>query len=128
MFKDNHYFDRPTPGPYYLTELNGSLSPIWQFQNTETKSCDRQPDGTLRCTSDHPSGFEWCVNAPAVDRDGTVYANSEDGNIYAITTGQIRDRFFLDKSVGAAYTPLSIDHAGRIYVLNNGHMKVVGGY
>ena len=28
--------------------------------------------------------FEWCVNMVAVDRDGVVYANSEDGNLYAI--------------------------------------------
>jgi len=33
----------------------------------------RQPDGTLVCSDtspdgeEHPNGFEWCVNAPAVD-------------------------------------------------------------
>ncbi|MGO9832223.1 MAG: hypothetical protein ACLPJH_18990 [Myxococcaceae bacterium] len=44
--------------------------------------------------SDHPSGFEWCVNAAAVDENGTVSANSEDGRVYALlqngTFGQSR--------------------------------------
>lgn len=79
-------------------------------------------------TQDHPHGFEWCVNAPAVDRDGTIYANSEDGHLYAITAdGQLRDRIFLDEALGSSYTPLSIDRAGRIYALNAGTMFVVGG-
>lgn len=130
VIKDNHYGNGvTTPGPYYLTELDASLSPIWQFRNSETKSCEYAPDGTLSCVSDHPDGFEWCVNAPAVDATGTLYANSEDGNIYAIgPTGELQSRLFLDKSLGAAYTPLAIDHAGRIYALNNGHMFVLGDY
>ncbi len=129
IVKDNHYGNGvpPEPGPFWITTLDASLHPLWQFQNTEGNSCVRQPDGTLSCTADHPHGFEWCVNAPAVDRDGVVYANSEDGNLYAITAnGELRDRLFLNAALGAAYTPLSIDHLGRIYALNNGHMFVVG--
>jgi outer membrane protein assembly factor BamB len=133
VLKDNWYFDPHNteikdPGPYYITALDASsLLPVWQFQSTETKTCVRAPDGSLTCTDDHPNGFEWCVNAPVVDRDGTVFANSEDGHVYAITAdGQLRDRFFLDRSLGAAYTPLALDHAGRIYALNNGHLFVIG--
>jgi hypothetical protein len=121
--KDNHY----GLGPYYLTELDAALQPVWQFKSTETNSCVRAADGTVQCTSDHPSGFEWCINAPAIDRDGTMYGNSEDGNLYAIRAdGQLRDRFFLDSALGASYTPLALDHLGRIYALNAGHMTVVG--
>ena len=127
--KDNHYDTgfSGEDGPYFVSELDATLQPIWQFQNTETNSCTRQPDGTVTCTPDHPHGFEWCINAPAVDRDGTMYGNSEDGNLYAIrSNGLLRDRFFLGTALGASYTPLAIDHAGRIYALNAGHMIVVG--
>ena len=86
-----------------------------------------QPDGSISCKDDHPHGFEWCINAPAVDESGVTYANSEDGNLYAITAdGQLRDQFFLDRALGAAYTPLALDRRGRIFALNNGHMVVVG--
>ncbi len=128
VLKDNHYFDWDVNGgPYYLTALDSSLDMMWQFQNTETSSCVTEPDGTRRCMADHPDGFEWCVNAPAIDRDGTIFANSEDGYLYAITAdGSLRDRFFLDRSLGAAYTPVALDREGRIYALNNGHLIVVG--
>jgi outer membrane protein assembly factor BamB len=131
VLKDNTYFDpnnlTADPGPYNVTMLDRSLQPAWQFQNTETKSCIRQANGTLNCVEDHPDGFEWCVNAPAIDRDGTIFANSEDGNMYAINAdGTLRDRFFLNRSLGAAYTPVALDASGRIYALNNGHLLVVG--
>jgi outer membrane protein assembly factor BamB len=131
VLKDNTYFDpinpMAEPGPYNITMLDRSLQPSWQFQNTETKSCTRNANGTVKCVVDHPNGFEWCVNAPAIDRDGTIFANSEDGNMYAIAAdGTLRDRFFLNRSLGAAYTPVAIDASGRIYALNNGHLFVVG--
>ena len=81
----------------------------------------------MSCVSDHPAGFEWCVNAPAVDRHGNVFANSEDGGLYAIrSNGTLRDHLFLDLAIGAAYTPLSIDGEGRILTQNDGHLFVVG--
>lgn len=127
LLKDNHYGLWGPGGPYDLTELDAQLEPIWQFQSTETESCTRQPDGTVSCVSDHPNGFEWCINAPAVDREGTMFANSEDGHLYAITAdGQLRDRIFLDSAIGSAYTPLAIDHAGRIYAQQGGQMFVIG--
>lgn len=129
VLKDNNYFDGITlqSGPYNLTALDSSLAPIWKFPSLNTKSCERQPDGSVTCVDDHPRGFEWCINAPALDRDGTMFANSEDGNLYAITAdGTLRDSFFLGKALGAAYTPIAIDHVGRIYALNAGHMYVVG--
>jgi hypothetical protein len=62
-----------------------------------------------------------------VDRDGTVYATSEDGNFYAIGQGGVlRSQVFLNIAIGAAYTPLSIDRRGRIYALNNGILDVLG--
>ncbi|HEX2688148.1 MAG TPA: hypothetical protein VHN14_16075 [Kofleriaceae bacterium] len=131
VLKDNHYGtdqDGVDLGPFYITELDASLNMVWKFQSTNTKSCVRQPDGSMSCTDDHPHGFEWCINAAAVDRDGTVYANSEDGNAYAITAdGKLRDSFFLEQSLGAAYTPIALDHTGRVFALNNGHLTILGG-
>jgi outer membrane protein assembly factor BamB len=128
--KDNHY-GIYTPGsdngPYYLTLLSGELEQVWTYQSTDTQSCARQPDGSVTCKDDHPHGFEWCINAPAIDAAGTMYANSEDGNVYAIgADGSVKGQLLLDTALGAAYTPVTLDHAGRIYALNAGHMYVVG--
>jgi hypothetical protein len=114
VIKDNHY---ATNGPYYITQLNPSLQIEWQFQNTNPGQ---------------PNGFEWCINMPAVDMNGTVYANSEDGSIYVIPQGhagifmQPQSSLFLNLALGAAYTPLSIGPDGRLYTQNNGHLFAVG--
>jgi hypothetical protein len=145
VIKDNHYggvglycnFNNPIcqplqNGPYYVTQLNSNLQIEWQFQNTNTKSCDRNPDGSLSCVSDHPNGFEWCTNMPAIDSNGTVYVNSEDGNLYELAQGQSgiftqpQGSLFLNLALGAAYTPLSIGPDGKLYTENNGNLFVVG--
>jgi len=115
------------PEQYLITRLSPSLDVEWQFKSTNTKSCERLPNGSLECFDDHPDGFEWCVNAPAVDANGMTYVNSEDGFLYAIdTTGHENGKIFLQLAIGAAYTPLSIDPAGRIFTQNAGHLFVVG--
>jgi len=123
--KDNHYdmgsyCSNPTwcppapPGPYYITQLNSDLSLGWQF-------ADPTVDGT------HPNGYEWCVNAMAVDKNGVAFGNSEDGNLYAIQQGGTSyQRLFLKKVLDAGYTPLSLGGNGTIYTLNDGHMLAVG--
>jgi outer membrane protein assembly factor BamB len=116
-----------SPEAYFITRLNSNLEPEWRFQSTNTESCSRDAQGQVSCVSDHPAGFEWCVNAPAVDRNGNVFVNSEDGGLYAIrSNGKLRDHLFLDLALGAAYTPLSIAGDGRILTQNNGHLFVVG--
>ena len=124
ILKDNHYGD----GPYFITQLSPNMNIEWQFQSTNTQSCVRNDDGTIGCTDgSNPNGFEWCVNAAAVDADGTVYANSEDGNLYVIGQGGVlRQRLFLDWALGAAYTPLAIGPDGKIYTQNAGKVFVVG--
>lgn len=138
VLKDNHYgvssycgdpaFCPVAPsGPYYITQLSPSLTPEWKFQNKNTQSCHRNPNGTLSCVSDHPNGFEWCINAPAIDQIGNVYANSEDGNLYVIRQGGASAaNIFMNLAIGAAYTPLSLGPDGRIYTQNDGHLFVIG--
>ncbi len=145
VFKENHYevgsycsvHDVCPPGrtanypsdpeAYYITQVGPSLAPEWRFQGTNTESCTRNPDGSLSCLSDHPNGFEFCVNHIAVDRDGVVYANSEDGFLYAISQGGgLKQSLFLNQAVGAAYTPVSLGPDGKIYTQNLGHLLVVG--
>jgi outer membrane protein assembly factor BamB len=112
---------------YLLTQLDRSLRVEWQYQNTNTQSCERADDGSLDCVEVDRNGFEWCVNAVAVDRDGVVYANSEDGNVYAISQGgALKQRMFLRSALFAAYTPLAIGGDGRIYTQNAGTMFVIG--
>jgi outer membrane protein assembly factor BamB len=72
-------------------------------------------------------GFEWCINAPVVDAHGVVYANSEDGNLYAINQGgTLRQTLFLQLALGAAYTPLAIGPDGKVYTENDGYLFAVG--
>ncbi len=87
----------------------------------------RQPNGSIDCVDDHPEGFEWCVNQPAIDVDGIAYLNGEDGVLYAFDrSGQVRGQIFLDTALGAAYTPLSIGPDGVIYTQNNGVLFAIG--
>jgi len=132
VIKDNHYdvgnYCEPVPfipvsqivcvdapkGPYYITQLDPNMNIEWQFKNTST-------DAT------HNDGFEWCINAPAIDRIGNVYANSEDGNLYVIKQGgSLLGSIFLNQALGAAYTPLSLGPDGRIYTENDGILFAVG--
>jgi hypothetical protein len=128
VIKDNHY----RSGPYYITQLDPNLQIEWQFQSKNTESCKRNPTGPPTCVSDHPGGFEWCINMPAIDSNGTVYVNSEDGNLYSLPQGnsgiftQASGHIFLNLALGAAYTPLSIGPDGKIYTQNDGQLFVVG--
>ena len=69
---------------------------------------------------------------PAVDANGNIYVNSEDGNLYALPQGNAdvftvpTGNLFLNLALGAAYTPLSIGPDGKFYTQNNGHLFVVG--
>jgi hypothetical protein len=115
------------PEQYLIAQVDSALNVEWKFKSTNTESCARQADGSLQCVSDHPSGFEWCINAPAVDANGTVFVNSEDGGLYAIGQGgaTIGHRF-LQLAIGAAYTPLALGADGLVYTQNFGHLFVVG--
>ena len=137
VLKDNHYdvgsyCDDPRFCPiaaerYDLTMLDAGLQPLWHFTNTNTQNCRRDASGSIVCVPHDEDGFEWCVNQPAVDVDGVVYANAEDGNLYAIgPDGVLRQRIFLNTALGAAYTPLSIGNTGLIYSQNYGVLYVVG--
>jgi hypothetical protein len=149
IFKNNHYGgvgfgdycldanwcpDRSNPnasflGPeqYFVTQFDPNFNIEWTFQNTNTQSCTRQPDGSITCETTHPNGFEWCVNAAVVDANGAVYANSEDGNLYVIGQGGVlRQHLFQQLAIGAAYTPASLDASGRIYSQNDGVLFVAG--
>jgi hypothetical protein len=122
--KDNRYFDEQ----FFMTQLDANLHPEWTFQATNTQRCQRDATGAVVCTEDpdHPTGFEWCVNAPAVDRHGNVYVNSEDGWVYKIAQGgRLADRMFLLKPLGAAYTPIALDARGRLFALDGGDMFVI---
>jgi hypothetical protein len=123
VLKQNHYLD----GVYYITQLDANLKLEWRYQNVSTEFCERLPDGTIRCFPAGVTGMEWCVNAPAIDRDGTVYANNLDGSLFVIGQGGVvKARHSLSRSVLASYTPVSLDTRGRIYAMNNGELFVLG--
>ncbi len=116
-----------SPEAYFISQLSSNLTLEWSLQNTNTLSCSRNPDGTLACVSDHPNGFEWCVNAPVIDANGTVFANSEDGNVFEIGQGGVlKQKIFQLLAIGASYTPASLGGDGKIYTQNDGHLFVVG--
>jgi hypothetical protein len=126
VIKENHYpvalycyfpnnlYCKPLPPVYYITQLNADLKPEWRFKDP---TVDRK----------HPHGFEWCVNEGAIDRNGNVFVNSEDGNIYQLShQGNLLSKLFLKLAIGAAYTPSSIGPDGKIYTQNDGVLFVVG--
>jgi hypothetical protein len=132
LIKDNHYpssaycnnSNNPvcgstSAGPYFITQLDANLNIEWQFQSTTIDT-------------EHPNGYEWCINMPAIDMLGNVYVNSEDGNIYELSQGNTgiftmpTGKMFLDIALGAAYTPLSIGSDGKLYTQNNGKFFVAG--
>ena len=116
-----------SPEQYFVTQLSPNLAVEWRYQNTNTNSCFRITPNLIQCTSDHPNSFEWCVNAPVIDSQGVVYANSEDGNLYAINQGgTLKKSLFQQLALGAAYTPASLGGDGKIYTQNAGHLFVVG--
>lgn len=119
--------DPAYPEAYFITRLDANLQIINRWQNLNPLSCSRDSSGNVTCVNDHPFGFEFCVNAPAIDALGNVYNNSEDGNLYVVDpNGNLRESLFLDAAVGAAYTPLAIGPDGKIYTQNDGHLFVVG--
>jgi hypothetical protein len=127
VIKDNHYSSPDGIASYEVTTLDANLEPEWSFLATNTESCVRQPGGEITCVDDHPQGFEWCVNQPALDADGTAYLNGEDGVLYAFDrSGHVVGQVFLDTALGAAYTPLSIGPGGIVYTQNNGVLFAVG--
>lgn len=116
-----------SPEAYFLSQLNAQLQIEWSYRNDNSQSCSRNADDSLTCVNDHPAGFEWCVNAPVVDQAGVVYANSEDGNLYAINQGgTLYQRIFQQLALGAAYTPMSIGPDGLVYSQNAGRLFIVG--
>lgn len=122
--KENHYaFDfQPAPGDF-ITQLDPQFHVEWQYANPSRIVCHAADDCDVE-----EYGFEFCVNAPAVDMHGTVYANSEDGILYAIRQGGVLlDRIPLGAPEGSAYTPLAIDNQGRVYAEAGGHLLAVGG-
>ena len=136
LLKSNHYgigsycgnpdFCLPDEEKYELVSLNANLQPEWKFLSTNNMACETLADGTQQCTP-HSAGFEWCVNMVAVDQDGVMYANSEDGNVYAVDrNGKLVGNIFLQLALGASYTPLAIGPDGKIYTQNAGTMYVVG--
>jgi hypothetical protein len=127
LIKDNHYTSATGVAFYDVTRLDSNLIPEWSFRATNTRSCTRQPGGGIACVDDHPEGFEWCVNQPAIDAAGTAFLNGEDGVLYAFDRdGHVVGQIFLDTALGAAYTPLSIGPDGIIYTQNNGRLFAVG--
>ncbi|WP_157410688.1 hypothetical protein [Actinoplanes rectilineatus] len=116
-------------GPHNITRLDANLDKEWSHTSTETRNCERLPDDTVSCVDEgrHPNGFEWCISAPAVDRDGTVYGLSSDGHFYVVDKrGRQLEKVFLSKTIASAYTPVTLDPRGRIYAQNNGELYVLG--
>ena len=147
--KDNHYggaaflssSDRNVVAPdypeqYRISQLSPDLKVEWAYLASNPQTCHRDAGGAVICTTDpalslggvaHPFGFEWCVNAPAIDSKGTVFVNSEDGWLYAISQGgTLRDRIFQQNTLGAAYTPASLGTDGKVYSQNSGNLFVIG--
>jgi outer membrane protein assembly factor BamB len=127
LLKDNHYTSPDGSESYFVTSLDANLEPEWSFRATNPQNCERVNPRETVCVDDHPDGFEWCVNQPAVDAAGTLFLNSEDGTLYAFdASGAVVGQIFLDTALGAAYTPIALGPDGVVYTQNNGRLFAVG--
>ncbi|MBF5042429.1 hypothetical protein FGE12_08455 [Aggregicoccus sp. 17bor-14] len=127
LLKDNHYANLPADEEFFITQLSRDLQVEWQHKANNPKVCERGADGQVTCQTVEGDGQEWCINAPAVDKNGTVHVASEDGNLYQIAQGgQEKARAFLQRSLRSGYTPTVLDAQGRIYSMNAGHLFVYG--
>jgi outer membrane protein assembly factor BamB len=122
LLKDNAYFlDR-----FFLTQLSPLMQQEWSLEATNQDACFRDETG-VHCNTLPGERFEWCINAPAVDREGTVHVLSEDGNLYAIRQGGVqKGKLFTHLSLPSGYTPVVLDGEGRIYAMNDGYVTVIG--
>ncbi len=128
LIKDNHYSDPDGIASYDVTLARRQPRARVVVPLDEHGEL-RAPAGRRgrRASTIIPEGFEWCVNQPALDVDGTAYLNGEDGVLYAFDPeGHVIGSVFLDTALGAAYTPLSIGPGGIIYTQNNGVLFAVG--
>jgi hypothetical protein len=124
---DRNAYAPDYPEEYFISQLSPDLAVEWQSKATNQETCSRDASGAIACLTDHPFSFEWCVNAPAIDATGTVYANGEDGWLYAIAQGgTVKDRILQRYPFGAAYTPVSLGGDGKVYSQNSGHLFVIG--
>lgn len=123
VLKDNHY-DGFQQGPYFLTTLDA-----------DTLDGDRKM--TVACQWElrrGERGYEWCINAPAIDQNATIYGNGEDGYLYALQ-GMFPDPgqqcapvvTSLTMSWGGedAYTADALDD-GVVYAIGHGKLYAVG--
>jgi hypothetical protein len=117
VMKDNHYENGTHTGPFTITALDPNIDPNITDDNLKVMNVQwkfQAPNGPL-------GAYEWCINQPAVDMNGTVLANSEDGNYYSIPWGGATfSRQMLFEARDAAYTPLAIAPDGAIFTLNSG--------
>src|SRR5438309_8315041 len=44
-------------GTFYITQLDPNLQPEWKFENTNTQSCQRNPDRSIR-SEEHTSELQ----------------------------------------------------------------------
>ena len=116
-----------SPEAYFITQLSRDLVPEWSYQNTNTQACARNPDNSITCVPSNPASFQFTANAPAVDVFGVVYATSLDGNLYVVNQGgTLRTSAFLEETLGAEPTPVSISTSGRVFAENAGMFFVIG--
>jgi outer membrane protein assembly factor BamB len=112
---------------YFITQLSPDLDVEWRYESTNTLRAASATGWLDCCVDDHPLGFEWCVNALAVDARGVVYVNSEDGSSLRDQSGRHAARSHLP-----AARPRRRVHAavarrdGKIYTQNAGQ-SVRGG-
>jgi hypothetical protein len=72
---------------------------------------------------------EWCINTAAVDPiTKSVFANSEDGNLYRwdLSSNKLTQVVTLTGGLGEAYTPTEIGADGTVYAINRGVLFAVG--
>jgi hypothetical protein len=100
-----------SPEQYFISQLAPDLSLQWNFKAINTLSCARTASGSMTCVSDHPHGFEWCVNAPQfLASFATVRFGAS-----TVTIGGRHHKRDRDALVGVTITPPSQADGARLF-------------
>ena len=122
--KDNFYVDEQV----YITQLSSQLHREWTFKSTNPDDCHRDPNGQIVCVnmaSTRPASSGVSTRRPWTWMATCTPTAKTAGSTRSARAGTSTSTFLLE-SLGAAYTPISVDRHGRLFSLNGGDLFVIG--
>ena len=129
VVKDNHYDFDPVNmvdlGPYYITQLDANLKVEWQLPNTNTQELQLRlaPHAALHRRSSRTASSGASTRRPSTPTAPSTPAAKTACSTPSARAASTRGTCSCRCRSARRYTPLSIDHKGRIYQQNDGILE-----